>query len=139
MLNRKQHTINILLQAGFNKEFGDSFRAVADMITKPCPDFLAPEMKDEWHQYLRMMNHYEFMAVGIRYGDLDERLIRESHRTNTIKPFEWSQAFISRLRREKNRPAIFEHLEWLYDRWERSPPGRLQTLVEHILGKPLPK
>jgi hypothetical protein len=92
VLARKQHTINILLQTSFNKEFGDSFRTVADMLAKPCPDLTQPDLKEEWYHYIRMMNYYEFTAVGIRYGDLDERLIRESHRTNTIKPFEWSHS-----------------------------------------------
>jgi hypothetical protein len=52
VLARKQHTINILLQASFNKEFGDSFRTVADMITQPCPDLQRTEHKEAWHHYL---------------------------------------------------------------------------------------
>ena len=86
---------------------------------------------------LRMwLNHYEFIAAGIRNGDLDETLIRDSERGTILTIYECAVDYIDSLRNTRRRRAIYEHLEWLHRRWESHPPGIMRRLAEYCRGRP---
>lgn len=78
--SRKQHTMNVLFQTRMSKEFQDH----VDRITKKYPDgapipyeeIILPENADVFASVRFILNYYEFIAVGIEHGDLDEPLIR---------------------------------------------------------------
>jgi hypothetical protein len=86
----------------------------------------------------RVLNHYEFIATGLRNGDFDERLVRDSERAAILTLFEKSQDFIWNLRDARRRITIYENIEWLYSRWEKSPPSHMQQCAEWIVGRPFP-
>jgi hypothetical protein len=62
-----------------------------------------------------MLNLYEFMAQGIRAGDLDEDLLYETVAYVVISLYERSKAFIENRRKED--VLVFEHIEELVHRW----------------------
>lgn len=62
-----------------------------------------------------MLNLYEFMAQGIRAGDLDEDLLYETVSYVVINLYERSKVFIED--RRKTDVLVFEHLEELVQRW----------------------
>ena len=59
-----------------------------------------------------LLNHYEFLAAGIRNGDIDERLLKDSERGTVVRLFE------------------------TFERWSKNPPGRRQRWFEWVRGKP---
>ena len=67
---------------------------------------------------------------------MDERIVRDSERGKILTLYETSTAHIESLRNSRRRMSIYEHLEWLHGRWEKSPPGRLQRTCERVRGKP---
>jgi hypothetical protein len=71
-LSRKQHTVNVMLQATFNKDFQAAMATIRPcMRTGQCPaDILQPEQEPLREAFRTVLNHFEFVAVGLRNGDL---------------------------------------------------------------------
>ena len=89
-LSRKQHTVTVMLQASLNKEFRDALLVISDaMKNGACPDLEADENKELRFSMRFVTNHYEFVAAGLRNGDFDERLVRDSERGVIVK---WTRA-----------------------------------------------
>lgn len=134
-LARKQHTVNVMLQAAFNKEFRGSLVALAPHIkAKKCPDL---EANDDLRAHVRfVLNHYEFVAAGLRAGDFDERLVRDSERGTIVALFETFQEHVWKQRDSRQRMTLYEHLEWLHGRWQRTPPNWFQRTCEAALARP---
>jgi hypothetical protein len=136
MLSRKQHTINVLLQAGgFNKEFNVFAGRLASNVREKRG--LTFEENADQVAFRTVANYYEFIA-GIRGGEFDENLIRDCLRAPIVQLFTYSSDFIWKLRDNRSRQTIYEHFEWLYLRWEKNPPPLRQKILEYVLNRPLP-
>jgi hypothetical protein len=138
-LSRKQHTFNALLQVSFNPLYHDNMTKIrAYVLQGHLPEeILADEHQAERNALKFVLNHYEFIAAGIRNGDISERLLRDSERGTIVRLFEVAQKYISSLRDERKRQVIYEHLEWLYVRWHEKQPSAWQCIVEWIAQRPL--
>jgi len=66
-----------------------------------------------------MLNYYEFMAVGIEAGDIDEQMIYEALGEHVIKLFDRGEEVRKWLRdpQKGNEQLAWCHLEKLVDRW----------------------
>lgn len=138
-LARKQHTISVMLQASFHNEFRAALALIAPHLKKgECP--IDPDGQDEPLRaaFRFALNHYEFIAAGLRNGDFDETLIRDSERGTILSLVNSCEKLIYKLRDERDRQSIYEHLEWLRRRWEKKPPGRCQRGIEWCISRPLP-
>ena len=128
-----------MLQASFNSELNKSRSVVTPLIRDGrLMELRSPENGSEAEAFRRIANHYEFVASGLRNGDFDERLFRDSERASVVTFFEKAEEYIRSLRNVRRRTAIYEHLEWLADRWERKRPKLLQRVFEWFIGRPLP-
>lgn len=123
----KQHTITTLLQMRMSETYMQRARVVGRTYFPPEGIYLVrdeagakPEKGDSIPELSYVINYLEFVASAIRYGDLDEGLMRESLRGLVCNLFECARPFIKYLRESGERgpnPLLFEHLEWLYQRW----------------------
>lgn len=127
--SRKQHTINVLFQTRLSSEFTKH----VDNIQARFPDvtpikysevkYLAD--KSVWESVRFILNYYEFIAVGVRHGDLDEKLLRDCICTQMCT-FHNRAIDVLRTTREEGehgKPApskrrVLRNLVWLYWRWE---------------------
>jgi hypothetical protein len=69
-----------------------------------------------------LLNYFEFIAVGIRYGDLDEKLLKNTLRGILCGVYEAAGPLVTQRRQapagsKAEKSKTFEHLEWLYTRW----------------------
>lgn len=136
-LARKQHTLNVMLQAGFNKEFRDAQTAVRPHISaKKCPDILDPTNEDR-ENFRIILNHYELISAGIRNGDFDERMVRDSQRGSFVAAWETCEPVIFKMRDDRRRQTTYEHFQWLYRRWEKKPPRWYQIAWEWVWSAPI--
>lgn len=81
-----------------------------------------------------LLNYYEFMAVGISAGDLDENLLYETLAVQVCSQFERAGAYVSFLRDHKKgeQPLALEHVEKLVNRWS----GKLKVdEANRVAGK----
>jgi len=84
----------------------------------------------------KLLIHYEFIAVGIFSGGLDEGLIRECDRSNIVNVHKCSRDFIAELRTTRGRNTIYRNLQDIAERWEAGSPGYFERVIEFILMRP---
>ncbi|MGD9657978.1 MAG: DUF4760 domain-containing protein [Methylocystis sp.] len=135
-LSRKQHTCNVILQSSLDRGLNEASAKLIPLIRSGDIDSLQ-DGTIEREAFRLVANHYEFLAAGIRNGDLDERLMRDCLYTQLIEFYYKSSNFIWRQRDIRRRQTIYEHLEWLYLRWEKTKPGFYQRWFELLLSEPL--
>ncbi len=136
-LSRKQHTFDALLTTSLDHTYQRAYGRVSSAMRHgPCPDDLGKQPK-LFHDLAMLLNFYEFMAAGLRNGDIDERLLRDSEGGFILALYRWAEAYVFGTRSRRERAAIYEHYEWLYDRWEAKPIGRMARAVEYIRLRPL--
>jgi hypothetical protein len=135
-LSRKQHTITVMLQASFNKEFQEHIKLVAPIL-KGEEDHKKIETDQELRIATRkILNHYEFIAAGLRNGDFDEQLVMDSERTAIVQLYAGCEQYIWSLRENRKRMSTYEHLEWLHARWTNSNRNNLKSCIEWLRQKP---
>jgi len=67
------------------------------------------------------LNYYEFMAVAIELGDLEESIVYETMSPHVVGLYNRAYACIEYVRgRDGGEPLAFEHLEILVGRWEKA-------------------
>lgn len=136
-LSRKQHTVNVLMLPSFNSDFQHHFNAIRGHLRDGrCPDDVL-QNDDLWGSFRTVLNHYEFLSVGIRNGDFDELLVKDSQKSSIVGLFKCCERPIHDLRSARGRMSVFEHLEWLNERWHVSPPNWAQRVLEWCLCRPL--
>lgn len=130
----KQHTVNTMLQSRLSTAFQD--KASKFQLAYPSLPSLKLIAQDDWLSTEKqicegldaaryMLNYYEFIAVGIRSGDFDEELMRQSWRRIVINLFHQTRPFLEHLRGtqpngESLSPKTYEHFIWLVKRWNES-------------------
>ncbi len=135
-LSRKQHTINVILQSSFNKDFNEASVKLIPLIKNGNIDSLQ-DTSPEREAFRLVANHYEFLSAGIRNGDFDEQLMRDCVRAQLVEFYNKSSKFIWKQRDSRRRQTIYEHLEWLYVRWEKVKPRFYQRWFECLLSRPI--
>lgn len=139
--SRRQHTFQALLDAGLSVEYNDSLSVITQLKA------LVPTGKGTNHmktakpadqlKYLFILNFYEFVAAGVRNGDIDEQLIRDSEGSTIILTFDVFHAHVYSLRSTRSRQSSYEHLEWIRNRWTDQKPGLAKQLIEWFLNSPI--
>jgi hypothetical protein len=118
----KQHTINTLLQSRLSAVYmahaeavGDHFAAyVARKRLNPAsartPIDDIPKKSIGY-----ILNYFEFIAIGIRYGDLDESVMKSSMRSMLTRTVHLVDALVQDAVAEN--PRAYSNLIWLYRKW----------------------
>lgn len=80
-LSRKQHTVNVMMQAVNNKDFREALQLISNAKNLgECPDLSKPENSNLKEALKLVTNQIEFVAAGLRNGDFDERMVYDSWR-----------------------------------------------------------
>lgn len=127
-----------MVQANFSSEMRKSFNEISGYM-RACnvPDLTLTENADLAQTFRFVLNHYEFMCAGLRNGDFDERLLRDSEKGTILGLFRCCETYIYKIRDNRERQSIYEHLEWAFARWDKNPPGRIQRWWESYLMRPM--
>jgi hypothetical protein len=129
---RLQHTMGVLLQSRLSPAYQQRMRDVVKVY--PTMPTIIPVVVGDWedpakHEALEgikyLLNFFEFVAIGIRNGDLDEATLRMSLSNIIFALTSSGEAFIRYSRGELGAPGDaqpnrnYEHLLWLRDRWRK--------------------
>jgi hypothetical protein len=140
-LQRKQHSMNVLLQTRQNPIFNDHRLK----LIKAYPPGTDIPLADKEHvlndpgagdpnamggangqsvsdHVYYIANHYEFIAAAIRQGDMDEELFKQTLRGIMVNFHKKTREYI-RVEQKvdaQGKPTnkAFEHYDWLYERWK---------------------
>ena len=137
---KSQHTFDVLLAAGFDPLYQAHLKKIRPYVLSdgagvPDIDDMANSEFDE--SVIFLLNYYEFLAGALRRGALSEGLLRDDQAYIVKRLFQHSKKLIEEQRHSKRRPALFENIEWLYDRWNVRKISRFQKIIEWIFYKPL--
>ena len=85
----KQHTMNVLTQVRLsnemNKHIDTLFSKFPLDTVISAQDLSDSKIQDDWRRSARYIaNYYEFLAVALRYGDLDEKLLKDCIRSQFV-------------------------------------------------------
>jgi len=141
----RQHTMNILLQSRLSQTYVDRAALVharyfhplgIRYLTEEEVHTTAPEAQLAALRYV--LSYLEFIAVGIRYGDLDEKLMRRTLRDLVCSLYEISGALLtvgrqgpsaSGVPRTATTPTTLDNLSWLYEYWFDERKQRPRVLI----------
>lgn len=91
----------------FKKEKGEGYN-----LSQVDFDELSQKQKYAIHY---LLNYLEFVAVGIRFGDLDENLMKNMMKSIINTNFNFFGEII--VEKQKKSSTVYEHLTALYKRW----------------------
>ena len=122
---RQRATIDLLLTQRTDQNLIDSKRAVG-AIHNDGGDFVSLASKDKAQDesrshILSIINNYEFIALGIREGALDESIYKRAVYSQVVRDWGAMKPFITELRRQNKRNTLFQEFEVLAKRWEQQP------------------
>lgn len=96
---------------------GKSFRSYIFPINTQLSD----QEKDERLKFQYCLNFYERLAVSVKNGSYDEKMIKEIFFSSIVQNYEISEPFIKALREQKQRNTYYQEFEWLAQRWKNKP------------------
>lgn len=122
----KQHTINTLLQSRLSAVYMDKAGKVNAALALPnggVKKLTADQVRAAdpiVGEVTFFLNYFEFIAVGVRHGDLDEDLMRGSIRGFVRRLYSVAEEYITanRVDAAGNKTRTLEHLSWLHGRWD---------------------
>jgi hypothetical protein len=124
----KQHTVNTYVQSRLSSPYSETNKRVnlehfaIGRLTGPIPKefFTNTDNADKMHDINTVLNYFEFIAVGIRHGDLDESFLREVMGGIITRMCSKAGLYLAFIRNPENGlggARTFEHLLWLNERW----------------------
>lgn len=118
----RQHTISTLLQSRLSA----TYMKYADDLSRHYEAF---DRRRKENPALRevatdgvdvpslryILNYFEFIAIGVKRGDLEEEMLRDSLKSILKKNVAMSRPWIMQAR--IGNPRLYQNLLWLHDRW----------------------
>jgi len=129
-LSRRQHTISVLREQSFNVaaqtfllKFTSRFPKGVIISESDAKTLVAASRNKDHSWYdtyialLYLLNHFEFIAVGIKHNDFDVAVLRDYYRSAVCAICIKTQEYIYCLQRSSKRLDIYENLIDLYKTW----------------------
>ncbi|WP_039051103.1 DUF4760 domain-containing protein [Comamonas thiooxydans] len=116
----RQHTVNTLLQSRLSDVFmerGESLNAAMERYVKLDPQTRgAPHLHVDIAALRYMLNYYEYVAIGIKHGDLDKSVMDDMMRGTIIRMCDTFEEHI--LEARARNPRIYRNLVALAIEWK---------------------
>lgn len=125
----KQHTVNTYVQSRLSSPYSETNKEVnlkhfsIGSDPNPIPEsfFKDPANAKAMHDVNTVLNYFEFIAVGIRHGDLDEVFLKDVMGGIITRMCLKASIYLAFIRNSENGlggTRTFEHLLWLNERWK---------------------
>lgn len=127
----KQHTVNTVLQSRLSATYMGNAETINTTLFSPTApkDSVSVEyLTDPANLAILKSVHYvlnylEFVSVGIRLGDLDEKILCFTMRGIVLRLYEKVLPYMKHMREDDGvkvgKPEQLEHVTWLYQRWKK--------------------
>lgn len=126
ILARKKQTADMIFASRKDAELIRGLRKISDLHEAKDDNIRKYAAKDmvntEECQAIRyVLNHYEYVSVGVQAGIYDEDMLRRASCGTVVRLYTQTRDFIDATRKNFDRPTIHQELQWLAKRWERKP------------------
>jgi hypothetical protein len=122
--DRRRHTVEIAKELIRDREITETKKVMATLHAQQKGNFaryLDQRGSPEYMAIMKTLNNYEFIAIGIRAGAFDEKIIKRMQFSITSRDWESLCPFINELRTQTKIDTLFQEFEWLGKRWTKSP------------------
>jgi hypothetical protein len=119
---RRRATVDLLIEREKNYKLLKALSFVR--YTPNLIAFVANRTSQQYIDCITVLNHYEFVAAGIREKALDSGLYKRMQYTMVVKDWEALCPFVMELRRAQAHTTLFQELELLAKAWEKKPLQR---------------
>lgn len=121
---RQRATIDLIMSQRADLSLSESKQAVSQ-IHNCGGEFVAlaatsQEGEQNRKHLLAILNNYEFIALGIREGALDDSIYKRAVYSQVLRDWKAMQPFILELRRQKSIPTLFQEFEHLAKKWTQN-------------------
>lgn len=136
---KKRATIDLALHESGNAKLAEAKKQVrkfqedrVNITELACGDH---HSKPENDYIQTLLNHYEFIAAGIKEGAFDEEIYKRMKRSIMIHHWHALSAYVAERRRVLERDKLYIEFEWLARRWEHSEIKPEVNLVRRFITK----
>ncbi|WP_165494276.1 DUF4760 domain-containing protein [Acinetobacter sp. ANC 4779] len=117
--NMRNHSIHTIANARLSDQYNQKFDYVYELLKGH--KLLSYEKYTGFNNYDKsvihyILNYYEFIAIGLRYNELDEEIVKRMMKSQVLKTYSTFEDVIVNLR--KDSPTFFENFVDLKNRWQ---------------------
>lgn len=122
---KRKSSMDILFSLEKDLDFSQSKKAIMYVndleniiFEKPIEgvDSNYQEIVDLKNSFIHCLNIYEFLALSIRQGIIDEELFKSLYKSRFLRVWQQTKPAIKKIRNAEDNPNLYEHTEWLADR-----------------------
>ena len=129
--DRRRHTYDVFQEYRHSNKFLVALNRAREMIlSRDIPDPADPTRKDDIAHLDNLLEHYEFIAIAIFNGDVDERFFRECEYSSIVALPERFSDFIIESRNQYQQQTMYKGIDDLRARWAVDPPKPPQRIYE---------
>jgi hypothetical protein len=123
---RKKQTADAIFASRTDSELQKGLRLVAAIHESDNRNIGAMSARDKQDsdeaKLIRyVLNHYEYVAIGIRNGIYDEQMFKDASYSTIISLHTRASPFIEGVRTVSRRQTVYQELRCMVQRWEESP------------------
>ncbi|MCL2897015.1 DUF4760 domain-containing protein [Brenneria tiliae] len=128
---KKTQTANFLFESRQDVKYTESLHVLkqAHRSNKSFRAYVFPsddkqiteEDMDERRKFQYILNFYERVAVSIREGIYDEKMIKRTSFSTVIETYDIAEPLIKAIREKINSETTYQEFEWLVKRWKAKP------------------
>ncbi|OPA61754.1 DUF4760 domain-containing protein [Pseudomonas aeruginosa] len=81
-----------------------------------------------------VLNHWEYVSVGVQAGIYDERMLWNASYSTVTGLHRHARPFIDALREASGRHTVYQEIQWLAERWEYlGPPAKKKRKFARLM------
>lgn len=123
---RKKQSADLLFDSRTDKELVNGLRTLAKLHEDSSVNMRSFAQKDgkdkpEAEAIRYVLNHYEYVSVGVQSGIYDEKMLKKGSYNTVVKLYQRAKPYIECVREVSGRATLYQEFQWLAKRWEDSP------------------
>lgn len=130
---KKKQSADLLSSTRSDEELVNGLRCLSILHNRPDANirqYASDSQADteEAKSIRYVLNHYEYVAVGLQSGIYHETMLRRASHNTLVSLFTHARPFIEALREHKNRPSLYQEMQCMAERWlELGQPKKLKN------------
>lgn len=123
---RKKNAADVIFNSRSDENLRNGIRTIRRLNLDPDIDISSlaysnTKNPDDANSIAYVLNHYEYVAVGLKRKIYDEDILKDSNYTTLIHMYQFCKPYIESVRRINERTTTWCELEKLAKRWVDKP------------------
>lgn len=136
-MSRRNHTYDVFQRYKESTDFLKDFERVCNLTDRdeiPKPNDVS--RADDIQAIDNILDHFEFIAVAVLSGDIDEGFMKQCEYTRISLLYQDLFEYIKETQDWLDQPTYCENISELLDRWNDDYPTNRHALYEYFFLRP---